>query len=45
MNQEEFRIRRELLLEETREDLVKVRKIDKKIEKLLKKAMRKQYDW
>ena len=41
MNQEEFRIRRELLLEETREDLVKVRKIDKKIEKLLKKAMRK----
>ena len=41
MNQEEFRIRRELLLEETREDLVKIKKIDKKIEKLLKKAMRK----
>ena len=45
MNQEEFRIRRELLLEETREDLARVKKIDKKIEKLLKKAMRKQYDW
>ena len=45
MNQEEFRIRRELLLKETREDLARVKKIDKKIEKLLKKAMRKQYDW
>ena len=44
MNQEEFRIRRELLLEETRADLARVKKIDKKIEKLLKKAMRK-YGW